>query len=92
MGVGPNRWAWVKDAMPRVSALVAEKRREWGDAHVTDCVARALAGEPGQFFAREGSVWIGTPWADDQVMVDFLQARVTGSEAMICMRDPGVAT
>lgn len=83
-----SRWGWVRDAMPRVTRLVAEKRREWGDAHVSACQAAGLAGEPGHFFAREGCIWLGTPWADDPVMVQFMALRVTGDEAVVFMRPP----
>ena len=83
-----RRWAWVRETMPRVTALVAEKRKLCGDAHVTACQAAGLSGQPGHFFAREGPVWLGTPWADDPVMVEFMALRVTGDEAVVFMRAP----
>jgi hypothetical protein len=55
----------IAQAMPGVVQLVKTKRQELGDAHVTECVRRGLAGQPGWFYAREGALAVGTPWSDD---------------------------
>lgn len=47
--------------MPKVTAAVAEKRKELGDTFVNDCIKRGMKGEPGYFFAIEGGVMVGMP-------------------------------
>lgn len=79
------RLALIRDAMPGVQRLVAEKRRVMGDAWVTDCIRRGLAGEPGYFFAREGALAVGTPW-DDPVLANFAAANVTSTQALVVLR------
>lgn len=64
-------WSWLPAAMPGVAAMVREKRRELGDAHVDRCWRRGvIEGIPGWFFAREGAIAVGTPNA----MCDELDA------------------
>lgn len=77
----------IGQAMPGVSSLVKTKRQEMGDAHVTECVRRGLAGEPGWFFAREGALAVGTPWTDDGDIerVFGLQVALDGA-AFVLMR------
>ena len=82
------RMTLIREAMPRVAALVAEKRRLYGDAHVTACIQRGMAGEPGYFFAREGTVAIGTPWPDDPVMENFALQQITSTQALVIIREP----
>ena len=85
-----GRFAWMPDAMPGVAKLVAEKRRRWGDAHVTACIQRGLRGEPGWFFAREGAIAVGAPW-DEPVMANFAALNVTATQALVVMREPEIA-
>lgn len=84
-----NRFDWLPTAMPGVARLVAERRRELGNAHVAECWRRGMAGEPGWFFAREGAIAIGTPWGGDPVMQNFAAAQVTPTQALLVMREPG---
>lgn len=79
------RLALIRDAMPGVARNIADKRRALGDAHVSECIKRGLAGEPGWFFAREGA--IGTPW-DDPVLANFAALQITASQALVVLRDP----
>lgn len=75
--------------MPGVARLVAERRARMGDAHVTECVRRGLAGEPGWFFAREGPIAVGTPWDDGEgVLRDFAAAHIAATQALVVMREP----
>lgn len=57
-----TRPASMRDAMPLTADWVDKKRAEWGRDHVNDCVRRAMAGEPGYFYAIEGGHVLGTPW------------------------------
>jgi hypothetical protein len=43
----------LKDEMPLTADFVAERRREWGDEHVTDMVRRAMQGERGCCYSVE---------------------------------------
>ncbi len=57
-----NKPASLRESMPQTAEWVDRKRAEWGKAHVNDCVRRAIAGEPGYFYAIEGGNVLGTPW------------------------------
>ena len=84
-----NRWAWLPAAMPGVARLMAEKRRELGDAHVNECWKRGvLQGEAGWFFAREGTLAVGTPW-DEPELANFAAAQVTRTQALLVLRGAG---
>jgi hypothetical protein len=85
-----GKFDWVPDAMPGVARLVSEKRRAYGAAHVKRCWSRAMAGEAGWFFAREGAIAIGTPW-DDPALANFAALSVTATQALVVMRGPEVA-
>ena len=84
-----GKFDWVPEAMPGVARLVAEKRRSYGAVHVKRCWAKAMAGEPGWFFAREGAIAIGTPW-DDPMLANFAALNVTSTQALVVMREPEV--
>lgn len=85
----PNRFAWVREAMPGVAKLIAEKRRQCGDAHVNECWRRGVVErQPGWFFAREGVIALGTPW-DEPTMANFAALSVTGTQALLLMPKPG---
>jgi hypothetical protein len=45
--------------MPQTAKWVEERRAEYGAAFVNDCLKRAVAGEPGLFYAIEGGQVIG---------------------------------
>ena len=64
--------------MPETAKWVEGRRAEWGKAHVNDCIKRAMAGEPGLFYAIERGHVLGTPFpathaiaADQQVAVQL---------------------
>jgi hypothetical protein len=83
-----RRFDWMPAAMPGVTSLVQERRRQWGDAHVTDCIKRSMRGEPGFFFAREGPIAVGTPWSDERI-ANFAALQVTATQALVVMKEPG---
>ncbi|MBX3605349.1 MAG: hypothetical protein KF788_08760 [Piscinibacter sp.] len=67
----PRPWGWVPAAMPGVARLMADRRREYGDAHVNLCWQRGVVERrPGWFFALEGAIALGTP-DDDQRLAWF---------------------
>lgn len=86
-----NRWGWLPREMPSVSKMVASERKQLGDDHVNECWRRGMAGEPGWFFAREGVIAIGTPWAlDDPGVASFAALQLEGA-AMVMLRPKGGA-
>lgn len=83
----PNPWHWLPVAMPGVARLIAEKRRLMGPEHVNECWRRGvLHREPGWFFAREGALAVGTPWAGDPQLENFAAASVTATQALLVLR------
>lgn len=87
-----NRWDWLPAHMPGVAKLVTERRARDGNAHVNECWRRGVvAREPGWFFAREGSLAVGTPWPEPE-MANFAAAMVTSTQALVMMRDPDMRT
>lgn len=86
-----KRFDWLPTEMPGVARLVRERREKDGDAHVAECWRRGvIEREPGWFFAREGSIAIGTPW-DEPVMANFAALQVSSTQALLVMRGPSVA-
>lgn len=79
--------ALVRQAMPRVARLVAEKRAELGAEYVVECQKRGMAGEPGWFFAREGPLAVGTPWPE---IVDLVSWAEIPQKAILCLRSKEV--
>jgi hypothetical protein len=83
-----NRWSWLPAMMPGVSALMADKRRQYGAPHVALCWKKGVVErQPGWFFAREGAIAVGTPF-DDAVLVEMSAARWAESQAFLAMASP----
>jgi hypothetical protein len=83
-------WSWLPQHMPGVARLVAEKRRDLGNAHVNACWKSGVVdGKPGFFYAVEGPLAVGTPW--DQEVVSLYQGLPGASKAMVFMRTEAVA-
>lgn len=63
MDVGQKRsWQWMTEHMPRVVAMLKAERQAGRGSHVDDCWNRGVKnGEPGAFWATEGTVSIGVP-------------------------------
>ncbi len=81
-------WGWLPEQMPKVQALVRDKRAEFGNAHVSECWKRGVIdGEPGWFFAREGTLAVGTPW-DDPELANFAAKHVTATQALLMIAKP----
>lgn len=82
-----NRWAWLPQQMPGVARLMKEKRAALGNAHVALCWRRGVVEQqPGWFFASEGALAVGTPWADDPAIADFITARITPTQVLLVLR------
>lgn len=86
-----SRWGWLPTAMPGLAKLMAEKKREFGPAHVAECWRRGVIhGEPGWFFAREGTLAIGTPFDAEQYpeLANWAAAQVTSTQVTLLMARP----
>jgi hypothetical protein len=79
-------WKWLPVAMPGVARLMANKRRELGDAHVNLCWKRGVLDlEPGWFFAREGALSVGAPFPGPEAAA-FGATQVTATQALLLLR------
>lgn len=78
-----------RDVMPNVWGQISQYRSKWGDAHVTECIRRGMAGEPDWFYAFEGGHVVGTPFVADKAIVNTLQLAVAmGGKFAMVMRPP----
>ena len=83
-----NRFGWLPAAMPGVARLVRERREKHGAAHVDECFRRGVVvGEPGWFFAREGTISIGV-LEHGRSMPEFEGLHLAATQALLVMRDP----
>jgi hypothetical protein len=81
-------FAWLPVHMPGVAKLVREKRQLMGDEHVNECFRRGVvAGEPGWFFAREGTLSIGV-LAVEREHAYFEGLHITTTQALLVIREP----
>lgn len=86
----PRKWEWLPQQMPGAAALIREKRRLYGDAHVNRCWAEGVTKcQPGWFFAREGALWVGTPPMEPD-FASLVATRFTATQATLFIREPEV--
>lgn len=81
----------MREVMPETARWVDKAREKWGAEYVNDCVRRAIAGEPGLFYAMENGYLLGTPFhAADPNKIHELQrfAIVAGSPFAAFMARP----
>lgn len=90
-GSAAENWAWLPARMPGVARLMADKRRELGNAHVNACWRRGVVDmQPGWFFAREGALWVGVPPTEPDFAA-FVAQQFTSTQAVLYLRLPEVA-
>lgn len=83
-----NRWAWLPQQMPGVARLLAEKRKTLGLEWVNECWRRGVVDQqPGWFYAREGPLAVGTPWADDPVIALIVAGQITPTQITLVLRN-----
>lgn len=83
-----------RDVMPEVWKHLGEYRRQYGDAHVRECIRRGMAGEPDWFYAFEAGHVVGAPFTVDSVLGRVMCASVAlGGKFALAIRPPqaGVA-
>lgn len=81
-------WGWLPAAMPGVARLMREKRASHGDAWCATCWKKGVIElQPDWFFAREGALAVGAPFADP-IFANFAALQVTSGQALLLMRNP----
>lgn len=66
-------WEWMTQHMPRVVALMRGEREAGRGSQLNECWrAGVVRGEPGQFWASEGRVSVGTAPAGELVPAELL--------------------
>lgn len=79
-----SKWGWVPGLMPGVAAILQEKKKELGGQHLALCWQRGVVDKvPGWFFAREGSLAVGTPWPE---IADIAGWQVVPTQALVVLR------
>ena len=87
-----NRWAWLPQQMPGVARLLAEKRKALGADWVNECWRRGVVDQqPGWFYAKEGALAVGTPWADDPVIALIIAGQITPTQITLILRNKEAA-
>lgn len=77
-------WQWLPAMMPGVTKLMADRRRDMGADHVTECWRKGvIEREPGWFFAREGAIAVGTIWPE---AADIAGWQCTPDQAVVILR------
>lgn len=90
-GKTKSNWSWLPQRMPRVAALIADRRKAHGDAWVNECWRRGVVElQPGWFFAREGALTVGVPFEQPEVANFGLQA-VKAGQALLITKPPEVS-
>lgn len=75
--------------MPKVWEQIGKLKQEFGSAHVGDCIARGMAGEPDCFYAFEAGHVVGTPFTADRRLAEWIiAAAAMGSRFGCVMRPP----
>lgn len=75
--------------MPRLAALIDEKRALWGAEHVRHCIRQGMTGHPDWFYGIEAGRTVGTPFtvADDLLTIAERVAAAVGG-TYLAMREP----
>lgn len=82
-----------RDLMPEVWKKIGEYRRQFGAAHVSDCIKRGMSGEPDCFYAFEAGHVVGTPFKADPPLADYVKlSAALGGKFAVVIRLPEGAT
>ena len=85
-----SKWFWLPAFMPKVDAMLKERRVQDGEEWVAHCWRESVVqGKPGFFWACEGAVAIGVP-VDAQLVVMHYQlaSKAPGTATMDMARKP----
>jgi hypothetical protein len=81
-------WNWLPEQMPGVARLMREKRQQHGNEWVNECWRQGVRlGQPGWFFAAEGSLMVGT-LGDVPEVLAVVANKVTRTQAVLYIRTP----
>ena len=88
-------WSWLPAQMPTVAKMLDDKRAELGADWVNTCWRRGVVErQPGWFFAAEGALAVGTPWADApgvDLWLGLKQANPGGNPSILVLCDKDAA-
>jgi hypothetical protein len=80
-------FAWLPEQMPMLQKLINDHRAKHGPEWLTECWKRGVvAQEPGWFFASEGALSVGTPWAGDPTIAALILAKLSPSQVVVVLR------
>lgn len=75
-----------RDVMPEVWKQLGQYRRQYGDAHVRQCLQRGMAGEPDWFYAFEAGHVVGTPFTAEAVQQHVRMSVALGGKFAVVIR------
>lgn len=82
----------MRETMPMTSEYVDRLRREMGHQYVNEMIRRAMAGEPGCFYAIENGRVLGTPFTSNDAAIAMWQSvAVTHGAKFACFIAPAPA-
>lgn len=82
-------YEWVMTAMPLLPARIRDLRAQHGDAHINECWKRGVVrGEPGWFFARQGTVSLGAPFTGAEGLADWGAMALKPDQVLVLLRPP----
>lgn len=87
-------WKWLPAQMPGVARLLAERRARVGADWVNTCWRHGvLERQAGWFFAAEGALAVGVPWAGAPGIDQWLALQAGGQFApcLLILREEGAA-
>jgi hypothetical protein len=89
LNIDPKQFGLLVPLMPGLGALIQEKRETYGANWVAECWRRGvLMGEPGWFFARQGSVSVGTPPSVDEGLLVLAFSEIYATQVFLYMLAP----
>lgn len=82
-GKKQSKWFWLPALMPKVSALLAERRAKDGAEWVAHCWTQSVVlGKPGFLWCAEGALAVGVP----------VDAKLVEMHHALALKAPGTAT
>jgi hypothetical protein len=89
LNIDPKQYQVLVPLMPGLGALIQEKRELYGAKWVAECWRMGvLEGEPGWFFARQGSVSVGTPPSVDEGLLVLAFSEAFATQVFLYMLAP----
>lgn len=89
LNIDPALYKALTPLLPGLGVLIQEKRKLWGNKWVGECWRRGVVeGEPGWFFARQGSVSVGTPPSCDADLLGLAFSEAFATQTFLYILAP----